>query len=192
MEEIADACWEAVDRLTTEAAILVGCSVGGWVAAHMEHRRPERTLALVLSGVGYSPDKGFARRRIASYSEQGVEFRREHTAAVLSRSFGETPMARYLTDLFCERNDRADGPSIVEMYRALEQPDPEWLWSGLSVPTLILTGSEDNVHPRALVLPDHIPDCELVTIEGAGHACHLEQPWAFDRAMIDFLSRHGL
>ena len=33
---------------------------------------------MVLNGVGYSPDKEFARRRIASYSEHGVEFRREH------------------------------------------------------------------------------------------------------------------
>ena len=98
-------------------------------------------------------------------------------------------MAAYLEQLFCERNDRADGPTIVEMFRALEQPDPDWLWSGISVPTLVITGTEDNAHPRALVLPDHIPDCELVVMDGAGHACQLERPWEFDAAMIDFLSR---
>jgi pimeloyl-ACP methyl ester carboxylesterase len=193
MEEIADACWEAVDGVTPNvAAIVVGLSVGAWVAPHMARQRPDGVLAVVLSGVGYSPDKEFARRRIASYRAQGVEFRREHAYAVLSRSFGETPMAAYLADLFCERNDTADGPTIVEMFRALERPDPDWLWSGITVPTLVITGSEDNAHPRALVLPDLIPDCELVTIEGAGHACNLEKPWEFDAAMLRFLRRRNL
>ena len=98
MEEIADACWEAVDRVTDEPAILVGCSVGAWLAPYMAHLRPGQVVAMVLTGVGYSPDKEFARRRIASYAEQGVAFRREHTYAVLSRSFGQTPMAAYLAD----------------------------------------------------------------------------------------------
>jgi len=31
-----------------------------------------------------------------------------------------------------------------------------------------------------------------VTIEGAGHACNMEQPWVFDRAMLDFLAARGL
>ena len=142
--------------MTDEPAILVGCSVGAWIAAYMGRLRPRQVVAMVLTGVGYSPDKEFARRRIASYPEQGVAFRHEHTYAVLSRSFGETPMAAYLADLFCERNDRADGPTIVEMFRALEQPDPDWLWSGIGVPTLVITGPGQRP-PSALVLPDHIP-----------------------------------
>jgi pimeloyl-ACP methyl ester carboxylesterase len=29
-------------------------------------------------------------------------------------------------------------------------------------------------------------------LPGAGHACHMEQPWLFDRLVIEFLSGHGL
>jgi pimeloyl-ACP methyl ester carboxylesterase len=29
-------------------------------------------------------------------------------------------------------------------------------------------------------------------LHGAGHACHMEQPWLFDRLMIEFLQKHGL
>jgi 3-oxoadipate enol-lactonase len=192
MDDIALACWEAVDAVSAEPAILVGLSVGAWIAPYMGRQQPGRVLAMVLSGVGYSPDKEFARRRIASYDEEGVEFRREHAYAVLSKAFGETPMAAYLADVFCERNERADGPTIVEMFRALERPDPDWLWSGIAVPTLVITGAEDNAHPRALVLPEHIPDCELVVMDGAGHAANLEKPWEFDAAMLDFLRRRGL
>jgi pimeloyl-ACP methyl ester carboxylesterase len=29
-------------------------------------------------------------------------------------------------------------------------------------------------------------------LPGAGHACHMEQPWLFDRFMIEFLKSKGL
>jgi len=32
----------------------------------------------------------------------------------------------------------------------------------------------------------------LKTLPGAGHACQIEQPWLFDRFMIEFLTTHGL
>jgi hypothetical protein len=32
----------------------------------------------------------------------------------------------------------------------------------------------------------------LKTLPGAGHACQIEQPWLFDRFMIEFLAKHGL
>jgi hypothetical protein len=32
----------------------------------------------------------------------------------------------------------------------------------------------------------------LRTLPGAGHACQIEQPWLFDRFMIEFLAKHGL
>ena len=37
-----------------------------------------------------------------------------------------------------------------------------------------------------------IPGCEMKILPGAGHACQIEQPWLFDRLMIEFLARHGL
>ena len=32
----------------------------------------------------------------------------------------------------------------------------------------------------------------MKVLPGAGHACQIEQPWLFDRFMIEFLTRHGL
>jgi pimeloyl-ACP methyl ester carboxylesterase len=54
---------------------------------------------------------------------------------------------------------------------------------------LILTGSEDAAHHRAFALRDVLPDAELITLVGAGHACQLEQPWEFDRYLLEFLDR---
>jgi hypothetical protein len=32
----------------------------------------------------------------------------------------------------------------------------------------------------------------MVTMEGTGHCCNLEQPWLWDEHFLAFLRRHGL
>ena len=57
---------------------------------------------------------------------------------------------------------------------------------------LILTGTEDASHPNAYALKERVPGCELRVLPGAGHACQIEQPWLFNRFMLEFLAKHGL
>ena len=197
MTDVADACWTALDRhlgsdAGAEPVVLVGCSVGAWTTIHMARARPERVAAAVLSGVGYTPGKEFAPKRIAGYSEGGLAYRRTHAYEVVSETFGTSKRGRYLIEAILERDETADAATIIEMFRALGEPDPDDFWTGLSAPTLIVTGSLDNAHSRALELRHHIDGVEIVTIEGAGHTCALEQPWHFDKAVIDFLRRRAL
>jgi pimeloyl-ACP methyl ester carboxylesterase len=193
VDDIAQGCWEAIDSaFGTQPAILVGCSVGASVVPHMFHLRPAHTSALVLSGTGYSPVKDFVERRIKSYREAGIGFRWDFTFEDLSPAFRATPMAHYFAALFSERNELADVDSIVYQFEALAAPESENLYSGITCPAIILTGSEDNAHPRAQALKDRIPGCEMRTLPGAGHACQLEQPWLFDRFLLEFLQEHGL
>jgi pimeloyl-ACP methyl ester carboxylesterase len=55
-----------------------------------------------------------------------------------------------------------------------------------------LTGSEDGTHQSAFALKARIPNCELKVFAGRRHACQMEQPWLFDRFMIEFFAKHGL
>jgi pimeloyl-ACP methyl ester carboxylesterase len=192
MPDVAQACWEAVDQATDAPCVLVGLSVGVNVVLHMANQRPQQTLALILSGSGYRPVKDFVPRRIQQYQEQGVAFRRQFTFEDFSPAFRETPLARYFADLFTERNQWADVATIIEQFRALGEPDPDWLFTGIRVPTLIITGSEDTAHQSAFALQERIAGCELVTMEGAGHACNMERPWEWDALALAFLRRHGL
>jgi len=192
MRDVTDACWEAVDDVSSSAIIAVGCSVGSWVATDMAHSRPDQVAAVVLSGVAYSPSKDFAQERITGYETHGIGYRRGHALEVVSETFGQSERGKYLLELFHERDPDTDAATIVEMFRALGVPDPDSFWTDLRPPCLIITGSLDGAHEGALELGDHIPGVEIVTIEGAGHTCALEQPWAFDAAMLDFLERNDL
>lgn len=191
MVDIADACWEAVDaHATDDRAVLVGCSVGGAVVQHMYHRRPERTDSVVISGCGWSEVKEFAPGRIAAYQAGGLGYRADYALESFGKSFRTTPLSKWLVDLWMERNATADLDSILRMFAALGAPDPEWLSRELRAPTLVIRGSEDYA-VGAQTLADRIPNAEFVELAGAGHACHLEQPWVFDAEVLRFLRANG-
>jgi len=202
MRDMAEACWDAIDdafgtkdggaKKNDEPAILVGCSVGSIILPHMFHHRPQKTRALILSGTGYNPKKEFAPARIADYTREGVDYRWNYTFQDLSAAFRATPMAHYFAELFTERNDRADVETIIHQFRAIQQAEPEGHFERIACPTTILTGSEDTAHASSFSLQKKIPGCELKTLPGAGHACYIEQPWLFDRFMIEFLKKNGL
>ena len=192
-DDLAAACWEAIDdALPGESAILVGCSVGSIVIPYMYHQRPQKTAALILSGTGYNPKKDFAQRRIDAYRANGLGYRWDYTFEDLSPAFRATPLAHFFADLFAARNQSADLATIIHQFEALQQTEPEGHFERIAAPTVILTGSEDGAHQSAFALKDRIPGCELKTLPGAGHACHMEQPWLFHRFMIEFLKKNGL
>ena len=193
MSDMAQACWEAIDdAMPGERAILVGCSVGSAIVPYMYHQQPKRTAALVLSGTGYNPNKEHAPKRIAGYTAGGIDYRWDFTFEDLSPAFRPTPLAHFFAQMFTERNAQADLQSIIYQFQAAAIPDAEDHHSRIGCPTLILTGSEDGAHPRAAALKARIPGCEMKILHGAGHACQIEQPWLFDRYMIEFLKKYKL
>lgn len=193
MPEIAAACWEAADRASGRTpAVLVGCSVGGNVVHHMYHQRPGQTAALVVSGYGWREVKDFTAHRIAAYTERGLDYRYDYALECFGAEFRQTRLAEWLARMFAERNDTADLASILNVFHALAEPDPDWLHRQLSAPVLVLSGSEDFTHPAAKALHERLPRSEFVVLDGAGHACQLEQPWRFDAEMIRFLRANGL
>ena len=193
MQDTAQACWEAIDEVAPrEQAILVGCSVGSAVVTYMHHRRPQQTAALILSGTGYNPSKEFAHRRIKHYKKRGIDYRWDYTFDDFSPAFRATPLARFFADMFAERNPQADLQTIIHQFEAHAQPDAEDHQARVACPSIILSGSEDATHQSAFALQERIPSCEMKILPGAGHACQIEQPWLFNRLMIEFLPQHGL
>jgi pimeloyl-ACP methyl ester carboxylesterase len=195
--DLAQASWEAVDEVTRDPAILVGLSVGWHTVMHMAHQRPEQALAIIISGCAYRTQAPSGRGgvdSIAAFSEQGMSVRHPRILGLYSPGFRETDLAEYFAQIFVERNPWADPMSIAEIFRALGPypRDPDWLFEGVKAPVLIITGSLDGGHEGAFALQAKIPGCELITMEGAGHACSMERPWEWDEYAMRFLEDHGL
>jgi pimeloyl-ACP methyl ester carboxylesterase len=193
MANVAQACWEAIDdAFLGERAILVGCSIGSSMLVWMNNERKQQTDALIMCGTGYNPDKKFIPGRIASYKERGIGYRWGYTLEDFSPAFRSMPMAHFFADLFAERNAFGDVETIITQFEAYQQPEPPDHHAKVACPSIILTGSEDSTHSSSFALQKRIKDCEMKILYGAGHACQIEQPWLFNRYMIEFLTSHGL
>jgi pimeloyl-ACP methyl ester carboxylesterase len=62
----------------------------------------------------------------------------------------------------------------------------------ISVPTLLLVGENDKPFIGAMeYMAKKIPDAKHVVIANAGHASNLDQPDAFNAAVVEFLQGLG-
>ena len=61
------------------------------------------------------------------------------------------------------------------------------------MPTLLVFGDQDPLTPPTVgeYMQEHISGSELIIIEKAGHMTNLEQPAAFNRAVLSFLCENG-
>jgi pimeloyl-ACP methyl ester carboxylesterase len=188
MTDLADAAWAAVTRAGVDRAVIAGVSIGASLTLHMLRRQPDRAIAGLISGYGYGPDKPFAARRIAGYQEGGLEYRREHMRDGFSASYRSSEPGRFMARVAEDRASLVDVQSIVHLFGAHGEPDPDELFEA-PCPVLLIVGSEDYAFERSGALHDRIVGSERVVIEGAGHACNIEQPERWNEAAIEFLQR---
>jgi pimeloyl-ACP methyl ester carboxylesterase len=156
----------------------------------MLQRQPERAVAAVISGYGYGPDKPFAARRIAGYEAGGQAYRREHLRDGFSAAFRESSLGHFFEAMAEDRSHLVDIPSIIHLFGAHGRPDPDVLFDP-PCPVLLIVGSNDYAFERSRALHERVEGSEWAAIEGAGHACHIEQPWRWNEIALEFLGRRA-
>ena len=187
-----------LDHLGISRAHVCGLSMGGYATLHFGLDHPARALSLVVAGAGYGSDDP-ARHR----AECEVGARRFETegmeAAGDAYSRGSTRVQFMEKDPlgWQEFHDRLTAGSArghaltlrgVQMTRPAIYDLGERL-ERLAVPTLVVTGDEDApcLEP-ALYLKRKIRTAGLVVLPRSGHTINLEEPGAFNRAVLDFLT----
>jgi pimeloyl-[acyl-carrier protein] methyl ester esterase len=177
---------EGVDR-----AVVMGCSIGSKLALLLGGFAPQRFSAIIQVG-GNSGPQDFARRIDGYLNEPFSPYRRAHLRFGNREGFGDTPLGRYLHDMFSERDPWHDPAAIAAVFRALSAGDARPYLSAYKPPTLIINGEFDNARPRGEETARLIPGARHRILAGAGHACMIEDPAGFDALVIDFLRDHGL
>lgn len=201
-EFAADLTVALMDSLGLEKAILVGHSAGGAVAMLTYFGHPERVEALVLEdaavyGSGGAPSFISAISWLPQVQRLGP---------LLVRSIaGESGIG---TIYLAWHDDSKVSPDTIEGYkRPLMAEDWDYaLWqftvaahplgldanlSRIAVPTLVITGSDDQIIPasQSVRLASEIPGATLTVIPDCGHIPHEEAPSAFISTMVNFLFR---
>lgn len=187
VDDLVHVYLELIDELALEDVAVVGCSLGGWIAAELALRTPLRRLVLV-DAVGI---------RVGGREDRDIaDIFALPAAEVVARAFSDPArMADYLS---------LEGKSKEELAIVARNQEAAVLYGWepyfcnpkllrrlkrLRVPTLVVWGANDGI-----VTPDYgrayaaaIPGARFVAIDDAGHAPHLEQPAAFLAAVREFL-----
>ncbi len=173
-------------EMRLERPVLLGCGLGGWMAAEFAVRYPERLGRLVLvDAYGLRVAGELAADEFAL------------TPPVLRPLLFASPDGDLATEMLPdseppERIEAALHARVAAARLAWQFPYDRKLRARLgraTLPALVVWGEQDRLvsvaHAHAFT--ESLPDARLVVVPGAGHLPYLEQPAAFIDALATFL-----
>jgi pimeloyl-ACP methyl ester carboxylesterase len=168
--------------LGASRAVVGGLSLGGYMSLAFYLAHPEMVDALIVcdSGPGYRN----AEARNA-WNQRAHERAGELKARVLEALGGRS---REMHDALGHHRSAL---GLAHAARGMLAQQDARVIDGLAsirVPTLIIVGDQDTPFLAPCeYMAKKIPGARLEVIAGAGHASNLDQPQAFDRALLRFL-----
>lgn len=187
----ADDLAAVLDELGVARAIVVGLSLGGYVALAFARWHLSRLAGLVLVDTRAAADttEGRAGRddaiaRVRSHGSAAM------ADAMLPKMFphGATPE---LESWFREIVSAQPVEGVVAALGAMrDRPDATPVLATVRVPSLVAVGSDDLVIPPAEAesMVSLLPDGAYVEFPGAGHLVPAEKPAVFTRALTSWLA----
>ncbi len=182
-----------LQQLGTGPVVLVGHSMGGYVALAFARQFPEllRGLVLVSTRAGQDAAEAAAGRRAmaAKVKADGVRVLIDAMAPKMLATGDRDPvMVEQVRGLMAGTNPEG---AIAALLGMADRPDAVALLGRIAAPTLVITGADDTVIPPAESdkLAQAIRGAQLHVIPRAGHLVAFEQPEAFNRVLKEWLIR---
>jgi pimeloyl-ACP methyl ester carboxylesterase len=196
MQQYAADVHALLQQLSTGPVVLIGHSMGGYVALAFARQFPELPRGLVLVSTKAGPDtpEGAAGRRTTAekVKAEGVQVVVEAMAPkMLAAGNQDARMDEQVRGIM----DSSKPAGVIGALLGMaERPDSTALLAQIVVPTLVITGADDTLIPPAESekLADAISGAQLEIIPGAGHLVAFERPDEFNRVLKAWLNRAGL
>jgi 3-oxoadipate enol-lactonase len=195
LEQMARDAVTVLDAEGVDRAHVMGASMGGAIAQFVGVRYGDRVRSLVLACTACR-NHDWRRELLSEWAEAvhrdgmgglAAEGLRWLVGPRLHRRFGAwlNLMARIVLQASPEN-------FVAQVQAILDVPDDlRFELAAITVPTLVITGTQDLLTPLgdAEELHELITSSELVELRGAGHSLMVEAPSAYNRAVLEFLSR---
>ena len=194
LDQFAEDVNDLLAHLGIAKATFVGLSMGGYILFALYRKNPTLFQSLVLADTRATADT--PETKAARFSMAQIAYRRGVSA------IADLMLPKLLSPFSCEhRKDLQDHlrtiiaghqvSGIVGDLMAMEErPDSTPLLTTLSVPTLVIVGEKDAASPPEEVegMAKQIPGSTFVRIPQAGHLSNMENPDAFNAAILTFLT----
>jgi pimeloyl-ACP methyl ester carboxylesterase len=187
VEDIAHLYLELMDLLKFDCVDLVGCSIGGWIAAEMATKSPERFHRVVLVGpVGIkvgSSDK-LDIPDIFAMPELEVQKLLYNDPERMKPDIAKMPDDE-LAGMFRARETLA----LLTWEPWMHNPKLRRRLHRVAAPALFIRGESDGLVSQTYLdgYSRMLPDARTLTIKAAGHMPQLEQPAVFATTVLQFL-----
>ncbi|MHB8438799.1 MAG: alpha/beta fold hydrolase [Acidimicrobiales bacterium] len=198
IDDIEDASFhllDVLDRLGLSSVDLVGQSLGGWMAAELAVRWPERVRRMVLvNAVGLHVDESpiteiFGRDLGELAGELFAD--PEHPVAQIMRAMGalDAGLAEIPFDMVRPLAQAQAATAKIGWNPYLHDPKLRRRLERVSAPTLVVHGAKDGIvgRPHADAYVEGIPDATLLVVEDAAHLATLERPDELAKAITAHL-----
>ncbi len=192
-EQFSDDVEASIARAGLDRPVLVGHSLGGMIAQTMIRRKPKGYQALVLVGTSPSfgrPDGDFQKKFVADRLAPLASGKTmpELAAGMINEIMGMNadPKGRELAIASMAAVPAATYKACVEAIVMFEERAN---LAQIEVPTMLLVGMLDTNAPPAMMerMAGKIAGAKFVALDGLGHLPNLEDPAAFDAAVLGFL-----
>jgi pimeloyl-ACP methyl ester carboxylesterase len=189
MDDYADALVAEMDRAEVERAVVVGLSMGGYVALAMWRRHGGRIGGLMLADTRAEPDDEAGRERRLRLAEL---VRERGSSALLLQPPKWVRDGSERWDLVRTLVARQPAEAIAQASIAMaRRPSSVPTLPTIDVPVSVVVGAADEITPVAMseAMAARIPGATLTVIPQAGHLSNMDAPDEFDRAVRDLVRR---
>jgi 3-oxoadipate enol-lactonase len=184
----------AIDDAGIDSVILCGLSMGGYICFEFWRQYSHLVAGLILADTRAEADPPEATEKRTNQqlqvTERGIDGLADGlTSALLAQTTTDTK-----SDVVKRVRALMDQPAagyIGALEAMKNRPDSTSDLTGITVPCLVIVGENDGLTPPEMSrkIHEHIGGSELVVIPEAGHVSNLEDPQAFNGALVDWLGR---
>ena len=187
VDDIAYIYLELLDRLKLDQVDMIGCSIGGWIAAEIATKSPKSIRRLVLVGpvgVKTGPVDRLDIPDIFALPQSELEKLLFHDPERMRMDPSRLSDEQLAISV---RNRETLALLTWEPY--MHNPKLRHRLHRITAPTLFLRGESDGLVSAEYLAAYArlLPNARTDTIAAAGHAPHVEQPEAFARMVLAFL-----
>lgn len=196
--DFSDDLLRLLDHYGAKKALLCGLSMGGRIAQDFYERHPDRVAAMVL--VATMP--GFGEGLSDAQRAEFVRLRKEplvngkeprDIAPVVAKTLLGPRASADAFDRLVASMTALHKESYIKTIEGSMGYRRATAMAEIKVPVLLVFGEEDKLTTPATGKRMHaaIPGSRYVEIAGAGHLVNIEEPAAFDAAVMPFLLEHA-
>jgi 3-oxoadipate enol-lactonase len=173
-----------------EPVVVVGLSMGGYVALEMVRRHPERVRALVLVDTRAEADAPDAAEKRRTTAERVLRDGSESLAEDMAGKLFSPSTRGAVRSRWRERMAATPPRGVAAALNGMaDRSDSRDVLSDWRKPLLVVVGEDDQITPPEDALRMHraVPGSMLEVIPDAGHLPPVEQPDAFGKILNGFL-----